>query len=351
MKLSTRPHEYQIEIDHVSKIEWDNLLPQFNDATIYQTWSYGTVRWGEKNLSHLVIKKNNHTMGLAQLTIVKVPIIKAGIAYMPWGPLWQKGGSLRNIEDFRSIIKAIKNEYAVRRGLYLRIAPPIFKDDDNGEIHSILDKEGFKRNLSISRYRTFLVDLSPSLPEIRKRLDQKWRNQLNRSERNGLKILEGTGDNLYQMFLKLQKQMHERKKYVPGVDYDEFREIQRDLPEPLKMRIIVCEYEGAPVTAAVVSAIGNTGIYLLGATGAQGLQLKGAYLSQWLMIQWLQTRGYRWYDLGGINPEKNPGVYHFKAGLSGKEIYHVGQFDICKSLLSAISVRTGNFIQKVFIKR
>ncbi|MCX5704158.1 MAG: peptidoglycan bridge formation glycyltransferase FemA/FemB family protein [Candidatus Omnitrophica bacterium] len=342
MNLSTLPHEYHVEIDHVRKIEWENLLPQFDDATIYQTWSYGAVRWGEKNLSHLVIKKNNHTVGLAQLTIMEVPIIKAGIAYMPWGPLWQKKESLRNIEDFRSIIKAIKNEYAVRRGLYLRIAPHIVEDDDSTVLCQILENEGFKRNLSISR--TFLVDLSPSLPEIRKKLDQKWRNQLNRSERNGLKILEGTGDNLFQIFLNLQKQMHERKKYIPGVDYDEFREIQRELPEPLKMRIIVCEYEGVPVTAAVVSAIGNTGIYLLGATGDLGLQLKGAYLSQWLMIQWLQARGCRWYDLGGINPKNNPGVYHFKAGLSGMDVCHIGQYEFSKGGKDLFLVKIGELL-------
>jgi lipid II:glycine glycyltransferase (peptidoglycan interpeptide bridge formation enzyme) len=133
--------------------------------------------------------------------------------------------------------------------------------------------------------------------------------------------------------------MLERKKYQPGVDHDEFREIQKKLPEHLKMRVFICEYEGKPVTATIGSAIGNTGIYLLGATGDKGLQLKGAYLSQWLMIQWMKEHGCHWYDLGGINPEKNPGVYHFKAGLSGRDVHHIGQYELCQNLISSFSVK------------
>ena len=140
--------------------------------------------------------------------------------------------------------------------------------------------------------------------------------------------------------------MLDRKEYLPGVDYDEFREIQKDLPEPQKMRISVCEFQGKPVSTSIGSAIGNTGIYLLGATGTEGLNLKGSYLLQWRMIEWFKEKGCRWYDLGGINPEKNPGVYHFKAGLSGVDICHIGQFEVCKSSISSFLVKSGDLFQK-----
>jgi len=341
-------NEYQVEIDKVGKSEWNNLLPQFDDATIYQTWSYGAVRWGENNLSHLVLRKGNQVVGLAQATIKKAPFLKAGIAYIPWGPLWQKKEEEKNFENFRYLIRALKDEYALRRGLLLRITPNIVEDECDKDVDLLLYNEGFQKDASSSRYHTFLVDISPTLPEIRKKLDQKWRNQLNRSEKNGLTIVEGNNDALYQMFLNLQNEMLERKKYEPGVDYDEFRKIQEDLPEHLKMRVIICLYENEPVTATIGSAIGNTGIYLLGATGNKGLQLKGAYLSQWLMIQWMKDRGCLWYDLGGINPEKNPGVYHFKAGLSGSDVHHVGQFEIFQSIFSKQIVKNMEGLRKRF---
>ena len=58
----------------------------------------------------------------------------------------------------------------------------------------------------------------------------------------------------------------------------------------------------------------------LGATSDDGLNAKGAYLLQWTLIQWLKENGIKWYDLGGIDPEGNPGVYSFKRGLSGTDV-------------------------------
>ena len=53
----------------------------------------------------------------------------------------------------------------------------------------------------------------------------------------------------------------------------------------------------------VASAMGDSAIYLLGATSDDGLNSKGAYLLQWTLIQWLKENGIRWYDLGGIDPK------------------------------------------------
>ena len=35
--------------------------------------------------------------------------------------------------------------------------------------------------------------------------------------------------------------------------------------------------------------------------------------------EWIKEKGLRYYDLNGINPETNPGTYHFKRGLAGKK--------------------------------
>ena len=332
--------KYTIEVDQIEKPEWSEALLKFDDATIYQTWSYGTVHWKESNLSHLVLKRSGEVVGLAQVSIKKIPVVNLGIAYIPWGPLWQTRGNPTNYADLKHLIQALKEEYVKRRGLLLRIAPNVV-DDAQEEMRSLLEREDFHLNKSIPPYRTYILDLSPSLQELRKGLNQKWRNQLNRAEKNALTIIEGDSDELYQKFMNLQNETLDRKKYIPGVDYEEFRKIQKELPEPLKMKIMICEYEGESINVAICTAIGNTAIYLLGATADIGLQLKGAYLLQWAMIRYFKERGCRWYDLGGINPERNPGVFHFKAGLSGKDVYHIGQFESYESLLSSCLVDWG----------
>ena len=59
-----------------------HLLNDFDDANIYQTWSYGAVRWGEKNLSHVILKKHNEVVAATQLRIVKISWLGVGIAYI-----------------------------------------------------------------------------------------------------------------------------------------------------------------------------------------------------------------------------------------------------------------------------
>jgi lipid II:glycine glycyltransferase (peptidoglycan interpeptide bridge formation enzyme) len=338
LKMFAKDNEYKMEIDSLGKGEWSNLLLEFDDATIYQTWSYGVVRWGQDNLSHVVIKRNNEVIAAAQLRILKIPLFNAGIAYLSWGPMWRRHGFKVELNIFEKVIKVLKEEYAVKRGLFLRIQPNVL-EENSAEIVSVLYKEGFKKNLEIQPYRTLMLDLSPGMNEIRKALDQKWRNQLNRAEKNNLKIIVGNSDELYRIFLDIQKEMHDRKKYVPGVDYGEFREMQKDLPEVLKMIIIICEYSEKGLTATIGSKIGDTGVYLLGATGDEGMKMKGAYISQWRLIEIMKESGCQWYDLGGIDPENNPGVYHFKSGLSQKEVRHIGQFEISKSKISSLLVR------------
>ncbi len=342
--------EYTLEIDKVSEAEWAELLLGFEDANIYHTWTYGSLRWGEKNLSHIVLRKGSEVLALAQTRIVKLPVVGRGIGYITWGPLWRPNGKTASAENLRLILRALRNEYVTRRGLLLRVLPnETGMSVDAAEIRSIFQREGFR--LAATYHRTLLLDLGPSMQELRNNLTKEWRRELRIAESNGLSLIEGTGDDLYDSFSVLYREMVARKGFMPGVDIDEFRSIQRDLPEPLKMRIMICALDTTPIAALVGSLVGEKGIYLLGATGDNGLRLKGSYLLQWRMVEWLKTRGARWYDLNGYDPESHPGTSTFKAGLAGKhagkEVCHIGRFDACQSVVSYALVSAGDGIRAV----
>ena len=201
----------KIEVDLIKEEEWNKLLNEFDDANIYQTWSYGKILWQENNLSHIVIKYLNEVISIAQARILKLPFINVGMAYITGGPLWRKNGKSENLNNFKIIIKSIIKEYVINRGLYLRIAPNIYENRE--DIINILKNEGCIGNENLPKYRTIIVDLSPTINQLRSNLDQKWRNQLNRSEKNNLIVKEGGDEELYDLFLELQKDMLSRKKY------------------------------------------------------------------------------------------------------------------------------------------
>lgn len=353
-EIKTLVPGYTVQIDNISPPDWSQMLPRFDDATIYQTWSYGSVRWGQDHLGHVVLKKDGEIIAATQVRIIKIPILGAGIAYVSFGPLWRPRGRQKDLGNFQQLVRALYNEYVLKQGLLLRILPNKIDDEDVDMIHSVLKEEGLLWQQSIPSYRTFLIDLSLSLEQLRKSLDQKWRNCLNRAEKNKLAIIEGTDDNLYERFSNIYKEMHDRKKFSEFVDINKMRAVQKDLRDQIKMAIMLCESETEPVSAVVCTAIGDTGIYLLGATNDKGRTLQASYLVQWRVIEWLKARECRWYDLGGIDPEQNPGTYHFKAGLSGrlgKEVRYIGQFDGCRSLLSSLLVKMGTQFRAVSRKR
>lgn len=288
-------------------------------------------------------------MAAAQLRILKVPGTSRGIAYITCGPMWQRREEERNPENLRQIIRALMLEYVEGRSLFLRIIPYII-DNGSNEISSIFEEEGLKRRRDVPPYRTFVIDLSQSLQELNRRLKKKWRENLRRAERSGLKLIEGMDGRLYEVFIGLYKEMLARKRFATFSDVSEFRAIQRDLPDGLKMKIMICEFKGGPVSALVWSAIGDTGITILSATGNQGLKLRGSYLLRWRMLEQLKEHGCSLLDQGGVDREKNPGGYHFKSGMGGFEVCHIGQFEACHNLLNSILIRTSDVLMPEYKK-
>jgi hypothetical protein len=333
---------WQVEVDRATPAEWSHMLDLFSDANLYQTWSYGRVRWGEENLSHLVLKRRGEVLAMAQLRIAGSTRFRLGMAYLRWGPLCQRRGMPPDAEAAALMARALEVEYVSKRKLFLRVLPNAFVGTPRAELMESAF-QGFTPEPGVpdSSYRTCILDVAPPLETLRARLDKKWRNQLSNAERRHLMVICGSGRDEYRKFTAIYNQMKRRKAFESTVNIEEFGRMQEDLPQPHRMLTLICEDSGEPVAGLVASAMGDSAIYVLGATSDSGLQSKGGYLLQWSLITWLKENGYRWYDLGGIDPERNPGVYHFKSGLSGVDASHMAPVAVSNGAVSSAIVRTG----------
>jgi hypothetical protein len=331
---------FTVEIDRVTESEWSRLLDRFADASLYQTWAYGAVRWGAGQLSHLILRRNGMPVAMAQVRIVQLPVVKAGVAYLRWGPVCTLKNESWDPAVWRAVNEALIDEYVRRRRLTLSVLPWMFNQDPAAAEASALAREmGFVNVGSTNVYQSLRVDLRPSLEAIRTKLAHKWRNQLNAGERNNLEVGEGTSSALYREFAALYREMMARKRFDTSVNIDEFERIQERLPDSQKLMIFIARgTAGVALSGLVASTIGTTGIYLLGATGDAGMKAKSSYVLQWNAIRHLKQLGCEWYDLGGINVAANPGVYHFKQGMGGEEVLHVGRYDRHENALSKLAV-------------
>lgn len=344
---------YRAEFGCLPRDQWYELLARFSDASLYQTWDYDAIRCGPRNLSHLVLRRGEEIVTVAQARLARIPGLPWGAAYVRWGPVLLRPDRATDGEALRMTLRALRNEYVCRRHMVLRIFPLAFAG--NGCVPEDLFKtEQYVPSPNEAPQQTLLVDIDGPLSELRKGFDKKWRNCLNHAERNPVQITQGTDDTLFADFIILYRQLVARKKFSEPNDINEFKRIQTSLPDTYKMRIFLCHENEVLTGGAICSAIGDSGLYLFGATNDVGLKNKGAYLLQWHALQWLKDRGCKYYNLNGINPVKNPGSYHFKAGLAGKnarEVHYLGRFDCYSGIGPATITRLGGrtlpFVKRV----
>ena len=336
-----------VETGRASPEEWADILQNFSDANLYQTWPYSSARWGGKRLGHAVLKRENEIVAAAQVIIMKVPLCSAGLAYVKWGPLWQTRRQAPLANTLRDMIIALREIYVHRQSMLLRVTPWEF---ENNEQRAAIRAAGLGENLAAERLRTAALDLSPSMDQLRASLSRHWRYNLKVAEKNELELREGFSGYLMNDFLALYADMRRRKgeDEIPPLDY--LPQVQRQLPEGSKLRIAICRHAGVPVAGLVVSAMGSKAFAVAAATGTAGMDVRGSYLVQWRMIQWLKDHKVGWYDLARINERTHPGTTQFKLGLSGKLGSigeYLGEFQACESGTSHLLVNAADGLRSL----
>jgi hypothetical protein len=304
---------YTAEVDAVTPSAWSDQITRFRDANLYQFWNDGA----SNRVSHLLLKREGALVACAQARVFGFPLVPGGIVHLLWGPLWRSVSSVPEAEVFEHMLRALSEEYVARRRMVLRINPRLYLEQDSACVMA-LREQGFAPVEQQRTKRSLIADLRPDLDELRRTFEKKWRNSLSKAERSGLEIASGTTLGLFDEFVAVYERLLERKQFAPTADIDRHRRVQGHVPDRLKMRIVIARHEGRACAGAIYSALGDTAVYLFGATDEAGMRSSASYLVQWTIIQELKALGIPNYDLNGIDPELNPGVYGFKKGLAGK---------------------------------
>ena len=335
---------YKVEIDTLDAEQWHQLLLEFDDASIFQTWVYGAAHWGENNLSHAVIKKDGEIVGIAQAVLIGMPLVGKILAYVIFGPACQRRGAGSATLHLKDTIAALREEYTVRRRLCLRVRLWGYDLPDDFRA-TILADGGWKETTPL--YTTYVLDLSRAESELRAAMAKKWRANLRKAEQCGLVVSQHNDAEGIRIFLDLHRQMRERKCFST-VFTDMLPDLFLKLPEELRPNIFVCWRDGMPVAAAIASAFGDRAFSVNSATGDAALEVRAGHFLQWTIVRWLKESGrYRWYDLFvGAAP---PGVRQFKRGLAGAGAAEVAMTEIEASAhpLSALIVRVGSALHQL----
>jgi hypothetical protein len=324
--------DFQFSIELLDRDAWLQYTPEFADYNYRQAWDFGIASAKRVGAlcEHVAIKQTEQQIvALADVRIRKLPFIGGGIAYINGGPLvWKKAEqNAYQSAVCVNLVKTLVHEYVGRRKFALRIAPSIFCGETFGnDLITALISHGFVQ--SSVKKQTILIDLSQDEVAIRKNFHQKWRNCLNKSEKSRLTVRVGKDQEIFQEFIPLFKDLVAEKKFSVDLDSVFYANVQKVAANQEKYVVILAEYEGKPIAGHVASILGNTCVYLLGAANNVGREMNAAYLLQWKAIQLGKAAGCCWYDLGGIDPDGNKGVYNFKNRMGGREITMPGVYQL-----------------------
>lgn len=313
------------ELVRLNHAEWRVRASEFADYTYRHLWEFGTAcaeRQGFEN-EFIAVTRSGRVISLAHVRIKRIFGLPIGIAYINGGPLIRKGDD--PLEGLAETLEALKDFYVKRQKLVLRIQPPFADPEWNERQAAVYLGSGF-RDLKRG-YQTILLDLRLREEEIRMQLAQKWRNRLNRALRSEIRVVNRQDDAAFQEFCRLYDILLERKQFETDLEADFYYRVHRQLCEADRFGILLAYMDDVPVAGYVYSLLGHCGVLLLGASTQAGMMHSASNLLQWHLIRTLKNRGGLWYDIGGIDPQDNPGVYQFKKGLRGIEVTVPGPFE------------------------
>ncbi|MEM7166887.1 MAG: GNAT family N-acetyltransferase [Planctomycetota bacterium] len=315
-----------------------DLLAASPDARFHQSWDYEAARTDGCRFEAV------HVGGVATalVRIRTTPVLPRGLAYVYFGPAFATPAAPS--AQIQEVLVALREEYAGRRRLLLRVVPPL-QPALAQQFRDALTQCGYRALAGVADYRTILLDLDADLDAIKSGFKKRLRYGVNRAGRNGFEIEEGTTLDLYDRFLALYDDMWERKQFATGVDPQWIRTVQGQLPDRFKLRVRVARLGDQDMAATVHAHVGDTVLYLLGATRVETEQPPerqyAAHCLHWDVIESAVAAGTRWYDLGGIDPEANPGGYAFKDAFGGDDVTGLGAWEVGGAIGSRIVVGVG----------
>ncbi|MBM3580531.1 MAG: GNAT family N-acetyltransferase [Alphaproteobacteria bacterium] len=307
---------------------WQTAASSFLDKSLMQEWAFGDAKaaiepWSpERGLFF----KGGEIVGVMQAMIRHLPLIGGGLVWINRGPLWRKTPSEPS-ERLVELLQLLRERW-VSGGYYLCIAPPI---------EDAFTAQGFTPTGNPG-WASARVDLSQSLETLRARLEQKWRNALNKAERGELKIV-GDAD-AFPTFLDGYIRFLTERNFQTSVTPDFIRHLQNALSAENRLTAHIACTNNALAGGALIIRYGNTAEYLAGFATEAGHGLNVGQILLWHALLAAKDSGVRWFDVGGMDKKRTPqGIYHFKAGLGGAPYRLAGEIEACPTDLRARLVR------------
>ncbi len=275
---------------------WDDFVAAHPHGSILQTtnWARLKNRFGWTS-ERVWLKRDGQLFAGAQILYRSAALGIFKIGYIPHGPLldWQDD------EQIRVLFGQI-DESAYKNGAgIMKLEPLLWQHEITAERWAEICQQSslVLTEDTIQPPRTIIVDLRPDEDEILAAMKQKTRYNIRLAARKDVVVREGTGHDLNN-FADLMKTTGQRDGF--GTHDPEYYAAMYSLFAPDNAVLLIAEYEQKPLAAAMITAFGDTAVYLYGASSNEERNRMPAYAVQWAAMHWAKERGCTRYDLWGV---------------------------------------------------
>jgi lipid II:glycine glycyltransferase (peptidoglycan interpeptide bridge formation enzyme) len=272
--------------------DWDSFLANVPSGHHVQTSLWGQAKsiLGYR-AKRIIICENEQIVAGGQLLIKRLaPFLSVG--FMPKGPLYlDKRPQLAAI-----MLEEIKRVAQTNHIQLLALQPPY----EDSELVKIFHKKGLLPSwLELASSATILIDLSLGPDEILAHMKRQSRQNIRRSEREGMVCREGDEKDL-TTFYRFHVETSKRQGFTPYPERYYWTMWQIFSPGG-HVKLMISEFNKEAVSALLLIAFNDTVVAKILGWSGHHPECRPNDAVFWASILWAKSHGYRYFDLEGID--------------------------------------------------
>lgn len=304
-----------------NRSEWDRLMGECREAAFQQTWEYGEsvkkcIAWDP--LRQLILHEDR-PVAITQTLVREVPLV-GWVARMQHGPMFMdKNGQFSQQTAIESI-EFLRHHWVDEKRMILHLTPCLLPSDL---------PEGWSEKIGLipsdePLWMSIRINITQEPDILLKKMKKDWKKSLRKIEKHSLETELCNKDSDFDFFLDNYRQSA-IEKGISWPSAELVQELWNEAGSLMQLMFVIKNKER--IAGMLVLAYASTVHCLVSWSTPEAAKFRAYNFLNWELILHFQNLGYRWLDMGGIDPENLPGITAFKRGIGGEEYQLIGNFE------------------------
>jgi len=325
-------------IKNISKEQYTKVWKVCNGSPL-ESWQWGEFKSHNWKIERYGFYIEGSISGCVTLFIKKFPFSFLtnllgynSFAYIP------RGFPVNDSKNINSFLKELDDFIKMKKFAFVVLDPGLNLLDKrwNGNFKNALKLNGWNENgTTIQPNQTNIISLSESEGEIFSNMKPKWKRNINKAKRHGVKVNELKDDNAISRFYEIISDVSKNTDFkIHSKEY--FSDMWENLKVDNLVRIFIAEADNKLLASYLILTSKNSACEIYGGANKAGRDLEAGYLLKWEIMKQMKKEGKLYYDQWGVAPKddlKHPlsGITYFKEGFGGEFVQFLPQYAKVKS--------------------